>query len=330
MKLKNANKILIIRLSSLGDILLTTPITRAIKTAFPKIQIDFLVKDKYSDVYKYNPMINKLFLYKSESVVGFILELKKNNYDFVIDLHNNFRSREIIRKLKLSVVKYKKHNLKKFLFVKFKLNLLKALKSIPERYAECIPKITLDEYGLDLFIPHSIKPKLNEKEKYIGICPGSRHFSKRYPKEYFIELSKMLIQTGYKIVLFGGKDDMMLCNEISNEIQSAINLSNEDDLLLTAADMKHCKAIICNDSGLMHTATATKTPVAVFYGSTVREFGFFPYNSENIIFENNSISCRPCSHIGLNKCPKKHFKCMKELTPKRIFNDLENFIKCYE
>ncbi|MBN1639401.1 MAG: glycosyltransferase family 9 protein [Ignavibacteriales bacterium] len=327
LKLKNSNKILIIRLSSLGDVLLTTPVIREIKTKYPKIKIDFLVRNNFSDVYKYNPILNKLYEYKNDNAEELISILKKNNYDLIIDLQNSRKSRRLVRKLKCPRVRFKKHNFKKFLFVRLKINLLKSIDSIPERYAESLPGILLDNYGLDIFIPHSIKSVLSDNEKYIGICPGSKHFSKRYPKEYFIELAKMLISENYKIVLFGGKDDKIICYDISRELPNAINLSNNNNLLQTAEDMKKCEIVLCNDSGLMHTAVATKTPVAVFYGSTIREFGFFPYNCEHIIFENNLLTCRPCSHIGLNKCPKKHFKCMTELTPNNIFNELIEFIQ---
>jgi ADP-heptose:LPS heptosyltransferase len=90
--------------------------------------------------------------------------------------------------------------------------------------------------------------------------------------------------------------------------------------------MKKCKAVICNDSGLMHTACAVGTPVLTFFGSTVKEFGFTPYRNKNLILENNSLSCRPCSHIGRDKCPKNHFKCMKELTPEIVFNKLNQLL----
>ncbi|MCH7517107.1 MAG: hypothetical protein IIB08_08330 [Bacteroidetes bacterium] len=120
-----------------------------------------------------------------------------------------------------------------------------------------------------------------------------------------------------------GKDDKQICRKIVSNLSSAINLSNDNDILQTAADMKMCKAVYCNDSGLMHTATAVSVPVIAFFGSTVREFGFAPYNSINIILENNSLSCRPCTHIGRSSCPKKHFKCMKEISAELAFTQLE-------
>jgi len=129
---------------------------------------------------------------------------------------------------------------------------------------------------------------------------------------------------------------MRICEEISKSIFNSVNLCNNNNLLLTAVNMKECNAIVCNDSGLMHTACAMKVPVLTFFGSTVREFGFTPYNSKNFkpaayqplaeILENKTLSCRPCTHIGRENCPKKHFKCMLELSPGDAYNKLIELI----
>ncbi len=327
MNLKQFKKILIIRLSSLGDILLTTPLLRSIKSQYPALQIDFLIKPQYKDVLINNPYITTIFKYYNEKEKKF--ELIKNlsaiNYDFIIDLHNNFRSTEITNKLKIQSAKFNKRSLDKFLLVNFKINRLKNASLIPERYSETV-NIKLDGDGLDLFIDDSVKSSLSVNEKYIGICPGSRHFTKMWPKDYFVELGYLLNNEGFKIVLFGGKSDLDVCKEISDKLSNSINLCNYDNILQTAADMKNCKAIVCNDSGLMHTACAVKTPVLAIFGSTVREFGFAPYKNRNSILENKLLSCRPCSHIGRSRCPKGHFKCMLEIKPKQTFNELLSLI----
>lgn len=203
--------------------------------------------------------------------------------------------------------------------------MLKEEKSIVKRYAETA-EVEPDEQGLELYIPSEIKPKLDFSAEYIGFAPGAKHLTKRWPSEYFIELGNLLLSNGYQIVLFGGRSDKELCEEIEKGIQSSVNLQNEDYLLQTAADMKQCKLVITNDSGLMHTAAASGVPLVSIFGSTVKEFGFSPYGVQNLILENNSLFCRPCSHIGKSNCPKKHFKCMKDLTPKIVFNHLQNIL----
>ena len=327
-ELSKTNKILIIRLSSLGDILLTTPFIRAIKTQFSHINIDMLVREEYADVIKLNPYIDKKLLFKKDDKSNSILkeQLRNNNYELVIDLQNNLRSNKIVSSLKINSVNFDKRSFDKFLLVNFKINKLREAPPIPVRYSNTIQNLKLDEKGLDLFTDKSANLELNGKNNLIGFCPGARHFTKRWPKEYFIELGNKLTQNGYTIVLFGGKIDKEICAELINSISGAINLSNNDELLQTVADMKLCKAVVCNDSGLMHTASVTGTKVIAIFGSTVKEFGFAPYNCNNLILENNSLTCRPCSHIGRSDCPKKHFDCMNSIKPELVFEKLKSFL----
>ena len=327
-ELSKLNRILIIRLSSLGDILLTTPFVRAIKTQFPHIKIDMLIREEYADVIKLNPYISNKFLFKKngKSNNALLEQLRSNNYELIIDLQNNLRSKKVVSSLKIKSVKFDKRSFDKFLLVNFKINKLKEAPQIPVRYSKTIQNLKLDNQGLDLFTDKSANTELNGKNNLIGFCPGARHFTKRWPKEYFIELGNKLAQNGYTIVLFGGKIDEEICEEIRTKINGAINLSGDDDLLQTAADMKLCKAVVCNDSGLMHTASAAGTKVIAIFGSTVKEFGFAPYNCSNLILENNSLTCRPCSHIGRSDCPKKHFNCMKDIKPEFVFEKLKSFL----
>ena len=287
-----------------------------------------LIREEYVDVIKLNPYIDKKFLFKKDDKNNNVLieQLKNNNYELVIDLQNNLRSKKVVSSLKTNNVKLDKRSFDKFLLVNFKVNKLKEASQIPVRYSNTIQKIKLDEQGLNLFTDKSANAELIGKNNLIGFCPGARHFTKRWPKEYFIELGNKLTQDGYMIVLFGGKIDKEICAELVDKIPDAINLSNNDELLQTAADIKLCKAIICNDSGLMHTASATGTKVIAIFGSTVKEFGFAPYNCSNLILENNSLTCRPCSHIGRSDCPKKHFDCMKSINPDFVFAKVKTFL----
>ncbi len=311
----------------MGDVLLTTPIIRSLKTKYPDTKIDFLVREEYADVVKLNPYLNFVYvLSRSEKMKLLIKPLVENNYDFIIDLQNNFRSRMFKTQLNSISHSYSKPTIEKFLLVRFKINLLKQFKSIPQRYAETLPDLKLDDYGLDLFIPQSIRPILTGTNRYIGMIPGSKHFSKRWPTEYFIELGNKLLSNDIVPVIFGGRDDKELCERISAGISGSINLCNDNDLLQTASDMKMCKTIISNDSGLMHTAAAVGTPVIAIFGSSVKDFGFVPYGVKNLILENNSLSCRPCSHIGRSSCPQRHFKCMREITPQYVMDSTLKFI----
>ena len=325
LNLETTNTVLIIRLSSLGDILLTTPLIRSLKVQYPNIQIDFLLKEQYRYTVQYNPHLRSVYTLNEnyDELAGII---SKNKYDLIIDLQNNFRSHKLTRKTWSKKVRFKKHDIRKMLLVKFKINMLKDLPQIPQRYSNTLKGFKLDDKGLEIFIPENVKPDLADNGKYIGIAPGSRHFTKMWPSYYYIYLCKMLTVNDFTVVLLGGQKDKKICSEISELFPKAINLCNEDDILQTGANMKKCSAIICNDSGLMHAACAVGVPVVSFFGSTAKEFGFTPYNNKNLILENNSLSCRPCSHIGRDKCPKSHFNCMKEITPQMAFKNINRLI----
>jgi len=321
------SKILIIRLSSLGDVLLTTPLIRNIKKKNPAIQIDFIVRDKFFEAVQNNPNLNEIYKYvnsKSEKESLFS-SLSSKKYDRVIDLQNNLRSKEILRQLHSKVLHFNKNNFKKFILVHFKINLLKDAPQIPVRYAEAAGIDNLDNEGLDFYTENPPNTLLKKDVKYIGLCPGAKHFTKRWPKEYFIDLGKKLETAGFKIVLFGGAEEVQICNEIESGLSSAINLSNTS-LLQVGADTKMCDAIYTNDSGLMHLASAVGIPVLTFFGSTVKEFGFFPYNAKSIVLENKNLSCRPCTHIGRKSCPKIHFKCMLEIKPELAYSSLTKLV----
>ena len=328
MQLEKINNLLIVRLSSLGDILLTTPLIRTIKENYPHIKIDFLLRERYYDLLRYNPNVDKNITINNDK--DKLRSLKNqiciNNYDLVIDLQNNLRSLRLLKCYGSSVVSFKKRNLEKFLLVNFKVNKLKERLPIPVMYAQSIEGVRLDGEGIDLYTDKKPNRLLEMRENFIGFCPGSRHYTKMWPTDYYIELGRLLEKNNYKVVLFGGENDKQICLKIASELKFAINLCNDDDILQTASDMKMCRLIFCNDSGLMHTATAMHVPVIAFFGSTVQEFGFAPYKAEYLIMENEFLTCRPCSHIGRSRCPKKHFKCMKDILPEQAFQKMNVLI----
>jgi len=307
-------KILIVRLSSLGDILLTTPVLRSLKAKFPDAEIDFLVRERYADVIRYNPHLSTVLMY--ENTTG--SQIRKSGYTHILDLQGNLRSKRILSSVTAPVFSFRKYSFRKRLLVGTGINLLKKLPPIPDRYAAAFPLLQKnDGKGLELFTGRELPTK--REAKLIALCPGSRHYTKQWPKEYFEELGKMLMEEGYRIILLGGKSDKALCQELSLSIPGAFDGSTNDDLHTLAEQMSMCRAAVCNDSGLMHIAAATGTPLIALFGSTVKDFGFAPYKAESLILENLNVSCRPCSHIGKSHCPKKHFECMRSIKPSEVF-----------
>lgn len=327
MNIKQANNILIIRFSSLGDVLLTTPVISAIKKINPTVKIDFLVKPNFKDAVLYNTHIRNLVEFnKEEKSDKLRKQLADNKYDFVVDLQNNFRSRKITSQLRIPFVRYRKPTLKKVLLVKFGVNLYKKVISIPEMYAKELSEISLENEHLQFSVPEDVNSTVSEGARNIAFCVGAKHLTKRWPIENYVQLGEKLIAEGDKIYLLGGVDDAELCSDIAKQLPEAVNFCNDNNLFQIAADMKNCNVVFCNDSGLMHLAVAVGTPVITFFGSSVREFGFAPFNAKNTILENNSLSCRPCSHIGRSDCPKKHFDCMKKNTPEIALEEYQNMV----
>ncbi|MCE1187673.1 MAG: glycosyltransferase family 9 protein [Ignavibacteria bacterium] len=328
MNLDGIKKILIIRLSSLGDVLLTTPMLRSLRKQFPQSIIDFCVRDSFKDVLITNPHISNLIEYSKEPArIDEIKEhIAKSDYDLVIDLQNNLRSKVLVSNYKGKVYKFGKYSLEKFLLVNFKINLMRTLDPIPVRYGNTLPGLVMDDEGLEFIIPEGIKSQLPDTKNLIGFSPASRHYTKMWPYEYFIELGEILNLHGYKVVLFGGKDDKAVCDIIAAGIQGSINLCNENNLFQTAANFTSIRTIIANDSGLMHLACALKVPTLAIFGSTVRDFGFGPYKNKARVIENPFITCRPCSHFGRDRCPKMHFNCMMTVTPAMVYQYMLKFL----
>ncbi len=323
MHLYGNEKILVLRLSSLGDILLTTPLIKLIKLKYPGTEIDFLLKSAYSKAIENNPYIKDVLYYESDNLIEI---LKSKDYRYVIDLQNNLRSRKLTGQLSSEIMRFKKPWFRKFTLVQTGINLYEEIIPVPLMYCRTAGIEPEDLPAPEIFIPANINVSVEKDSGTILLCPGSRHFTKMWPKEYFIELGNMLIKAGYKVGVTGGSGDAEICDEITGKINEAVNLCKGDNLYKIAYDMKNSSAVVCNDSGLMHLASASEVPFVAIFGSTVKEFGFAPYVQQAVLIENSGLSCRPCSHIGLSKCPKKHFGCMKSIKPEIIFKEINDMV----
>jgi len=318
-------KILIIRFSSIGDIVLTTPVIRCIKTQKPDTEIHYLTKKSFSGILESNPYVSKIYTIE-KNVSEIAEELKKENYDFIIDLHNNLRSMQTKRLLAKFSSSVKKLNFKKWLLVNFKINKMPAI-HVVDRYLETVKSLGVknDEKGLDYFIPEKDEIKitslpLSHQKEYIAFVIGAKHFTKQLPAEKIISICKKLPKP---IVLLGGKEDISRANEIEEAVGHAIyNACGKYNLNQSASLIKHADKVITHDTGLMHIAAAFKKDIISVWGNTVPDFGFSPYLSgkKSKIVEVKNLPCRPCSKIGYDNCPKGHFKCMVEIDERKFLN----------
>lgn len=339
------NKILIIRLSSIGDIVLSTPLVRAIRKKYPSAIIDFAIKKEYAILMQHNPHINKLIIVDSKNMQDSKEQVKKNKYDWIIDIQKSSRGSQLSTDGLLSVhariTTYTKQRFTRFFLIKFKWNFYKEIKPVYKRYFEAVEKFDIkdDGEGTEIFFTNKEEEKINQiLSEYFGmthnlshglitIAPGARFSNKRWIKEGFIEIAKK-VQASHQasIAILGGPGEEELCQEIQKGISGkVINLAGKLNLLESAALMKKSKLVVENDSGMLHLAQSQKVPVVAIFGPTVNEFGFFPLPEKSTVIE-YKINCRPCTKMGMNHCPKGHHLCMKAITADEVYNAMINYL----
>ncbi|WP_040433860.1 glycosyltransferase family 9 protein [Chlorobium ferrooxidans] len=324
-------KILVIRLSSIGDIILTTPLLRRLNEAFPDAVIDYCTKAAFSTLLSSNPRISSHYTPEQPPFGA---------YDLIVDLQNNSRSRSLVRHLHAAkVVRYRKQNWKKWLLVQFKVNLYGKERHVVERYQDSLERFALpvDRKGCELY-PSAEERGFAESffitdQKTLALCFGAKHYTKRYPPERFAELLGLLLkEESLQVLLLGGEEDAPQASGIMHSLpdhyrKKVVNLSGNCSLMQTAAILERCDAVLCNDTGLMHMASAFGKKLFVLFGSSSSAFGFLPYHAPFDLFEVSGLRCRPCSHIGRERCPRGHFRCMNELSARDIASRILDYFR---
>ena len=328
------SRILVLRLSSIGDIVLTMPLLKHLSRHFPSATIDFVVKKEYAELLRSNPYIHSLMIVdKKEGWPGLRRlkkEIKAQNYQLILDVHNNPRTRYLTLFAKGLVRRYKKYRLLRFFLIKFKYNLYERIIPVHRRYlntlAEWVQDVDSDlEFHLDPDAEKDINGFMTSKnfpvqQKHLALVPGAGFTNKRWPVHYFAELARKKSSQGWQIWLLGSPKERFLGKEIEKLGNSnAINLIGELSLMQSASVLARMSAVVSNDSGLMHIADALNVPVVAIFGPTTRELGFYPVNPNSRVVEHEHMPCRPCTHMGADSCPKDHFRCMLELTSDVIY-----------
>jgi len=317
-------RILIIRFSSIGDIVLTSPVSRCLKLQLDA-EVHYLTKSSFKGINSANPYIDKIHTI-DKKVNEIIPKLKALNFDYIIDLHKNIRSRQVRNKLKVKSFSFNKINIEKWLLVNLKINRLPNL-HIVDRYMETVANLGIknDGKGLDYFIPQATAlPSEIEviDNPYIAFAVGAAHATKRLPKDKIISICKKIKQP---IVLLGGPGDAKVGAEIERVAGvHVINLCGKISLHQSALVVQNSDFVISHDTGMMHIAAGLKKRIISVWGNTVPEFGmtaYHPNNEENSsIIQVKNLSCRPCSKIGYADCPKGHFKCMREIDEEKLLS----------
>ncbi|MBK8554030.1 MAG: glycosyltransferase family 9 protein [Ignavibacteria bacterium] len=305
-------KILVIRFSSFGDIILSFPLLKKLREKFPGSEMHFLTKKNYAEIVSLNRDVNKV-IYPDGSLAETRKAIGNENYDLIIDIHKNFRSLFISAFNAKKIRRYYKENFKKFLLVNIKLNFFREIIPVYKKYLLSINEFLNDD-DLDFTISELNfgKDRILE-EDYIVISPASRHFTKTYPAEKFIEFIIGLKDKRVILVGDNSTNDKKICDYIESKCKNILNLCGKLDMNELANVIYYSDYVICNDSAIMHLSEALGKRVVALFGSTVKEFGFFPQLMESKVFEVDNLKCIPCTHIGRESCPKGHFRCMEEI-----------------
>lgn len=330
----NAKKVLIIRFSSIGDIVLTSPVPRCIKTQYPEIEVHYCTKRQFSMLVENNPFVDKVHLLDN-GLLKLINELKEEKFDYIIDLHNNLRTKIIKTRLGKPSSSFDKINYQKWLFVNLRINHLPNV-HVVDRYMEAAAPLGIknDQLGLDYFIPEKdfVEPDWLPEEfrkEYVAFVIGATYYTKKLPFEKMVELCDRIAKP---IILIGGKEDAELGERLieffrktekSRPYEKKLKELGKNAVLYNACGkfninqsahlIKKATHVFTHDTGMMHIAAAFKKNIFSIWGNTIPQFGMYPYKTKFTVLENNNLNCRPCSKLGYHKCPKKHFKCMCDI-----------------
>lgn len=324
-------KILVIRFSSIGDVVLTTPIIRVLKKQIPNSEIHFITKKTFRGILEHNPNIDRLYTIE-RSINEVLSDLKKENYDYLIDLHKNTRTLSLKLKLRRPSFSFPKLNFEKWILVNFKRKSMPKI-HVVDRYFNTVEKLGVknDLLPCDFYIQPSDEVSIEQHfgflpKHYVTIAIGAQFVTKRMP---FTKLKEIIDQIELPIVLIGGPTDSELANKLLSTFtgRKIFSACGSFSLAQSASIVKQSSALLTNDTGMMHIASCFEIPTVSVWGNTVPELGMYPYFpvKKNLfsIHEVQSLSCRPCSKIGFKECPKKHFNCMNQQRSDEIALDLK-------
>lgn len=326
-KFKN---ILIIQTAFIGDVILITPLIRAIKKVLPNSLVDVMVIPQTANILENNPIINSIIQFdkRNNKLLSFfrtLVILKKNKYDLALTPHSSITTALLMflagipnrvgfaRWAAQIFLTHKLPHLKNKLKIEKNLHLISPFSNEKHSIQTEVFPSKKDQDKSDSFL-YELKRNTN---KIIAIAPGSNWFTKRWPIEYYDDLVKKLHRHNYGIVFIGSPEEKELCEKIKPE-SNFINLTGQLSLLESAAVLSKCDLMICNDSGAMHLANAVKTDVYAFFGPTVQRIGYFPIGEKDFVFEVD-LNCRPCSSHGTNECKLEHHNCMKLISSENVF-----------
>jgi ADP-heptose:LPS heptosyltransferase len=329
-------KVLVIRFSSIGDIVLTTPVIRVLKErSEEEVEVHFLLKEPFAGILRNDPNVDVLHTWNKEEHGAVLSRLQEEQFDHVVDLQGSLRSLRVRRVLGRPSSTFPKLNMEKWLLVNLGWDRLPR-KHVVDRYFEALRPLGLDNdgKGAEFHIPPEEEVDPSEHGVPYGVSfvvfsIGGAHATKRLPEERIIELCRRI---ELPVVLLGGKEDRAIGERVAREAgHDLIDRCGELSIPASASFIRQSRAVLTHDTGMMHIAAALERPVLSFWGNTVPAFGMYPYmpGREELshIFQVNGLSCRPCSKLGHDRCPKGHFRCMWDIDLDRALATLDRILR---
>lgn len=346
-------KILIIQTAFLGDVILTLPVVQNLKQFMPEAEIDFMCIPQTEAVLKNSPLIRELIVYdkrgknKISGLFKTITNMRRNKYDIIICPHRSIRSALITHftgsKIKIGFDKNSLSNLltcrvvykKEYHEIERNLELVRAIPGVKFEEnnkllkPELFPSDEDRKYVEQFFSAPHLTHSRHSRHSFVSFAPCSKWFTKQLPENKSVEIIKILIEQEYNIVLIGGNDDAEYCNKLGMKIsdKNLLNLCGKLTPLQSKIAIENSVCLISVDSAAAHIGASAGTPIIQIYGSTIPAFGFYPLTSKNVIIENNSLACRPCTNHGRGTCPLKHFKCLEDIDAGKIADSVAGLCK---
>jgi len=332
-------KFLIIRFSSIGDIVLTTPVVRCLKKQVPGAVVHYLIKPQFKMVMEANPYIDKFHVLHEDW--GLMLdELKGEGFDYIIDLHHNLRTLRVKKALKVPSFSFNKLNIEKLVFVKLKWNVMPKVHII-DRYLETVASLGVknDGEGMDYFIPENERVSLHDipashHAGFISMVIGASFYTKKLP---VYKLQELCQKINHPVILLGAEEERAEGEAIASvDPIKVYNACGKFSLHESADLVRQSKVVIAHDTGLMHIAAALRKQVIAVWGSTTPSLGMVPYYGQNFLqrmpppsddVQVHKLWCRPCTKIGRHKCPQGHFKCMKNIDIDLLVENVEKRLR---
>lgn len=330
-------RILVIRFSSIGDILLTTPVLRLLRQAYPAARLEFLTKAVYQDVLRANPCVDALHLLEPQRFQALLQSLRQHPYDLLLDLHATMRSRLLSYGVKAHTkLVYNKRVLRRALLVRLKWNTLQPVTPVTELYAAPLRRLGLTAplSGLEMHLAPGSREAIHtylrdrlpawSSHPLLALAPGAAWPTKRWPVTRFAEVAQAMAQAhGAAVVILGSAADVPLGQELRQHLKGpVVDSTGQLSLMHSAALLQQCALLLSNDSGLMHMATALHVPVVALFGPTVQEFGFYPFQAQARVVS-TPLPCRPCTTKGSRRCPQGHHHCMQRLSSGQVLTAVQ-------